>query len=67
MMVQPISEALFPLSLRRRLALDAELDLRTFNKVLAGGRVRPGSRERTARALAAAGLLELLPDAEAKP
>lgn len=46
---------------RRRLALDAEVDLRTLERALAGQVVKPLSARRIRRALAAAGLLDLLP------
>ncbi len=53
--------ALSPIQ-RRELALAALCDERTLDKVLRGEhRVRPSSRERIRRALAAAGRLDLLP------
>ena len=60
-MKQPIPEMILDLPRRRRLALDAEVDLRSLDKVLTGAPTRPTVRARVRRTLAAAGLLELLP------
>lgn len=48
---------------RRRLALDALVDRRTFDRALAGLYVQPLCRARILAALAARGLAELLPPA----
>ena len=48
---------------RRRLAVDAEVDLRTLERALAGEPIKALSRHRIVRALSAKGLLDLLPPA----
>jgi len=55
-------EAVFDLHEKRRCALDADVDLRTLVRALAGRSTKPSTRRRIARALAARGLLDLLPD-----
>jgi hypothetical protein len=47
---------------RRRLALDAEVDIATLERALRGERIRPSTRHRIRRTLAARGLSELLPE-----
>ncbi len=54
-------DSALPLSARRRLALDAEVDVRTLERALAGLKVKPMCRERIERTLAARGLIQLLP------
>jgi len=46
---------------RRRLALDCEVDLRTLDRALAGGTVKPSSLHRIRRVLRERDLLRLLP------
>ena len=45
---------------RRRVALDAEVDVKTLDRALRGEPVRPSSLHRIRRALAARGLDQLL-------
>lgn len=55
------SEVVFDLAEQRRIALAAEVDVRTLQRVLRGEPIRPASRHRIRRALAARGLAELVP------
>ena len=57
----PFPDVVLDLIERRRLALDAEVCLKTFERALAGLRVRPSSMHRIRRALASRGMIELLP------
>ena len=60
-----VTESVLDLVERRRLALDAEVDLRTLARALGGHKVRPASMHRIRRELALKGLAELLPTSEA--
>jgi len=55
------AKAVLDLHDRMRLALDAEVDLRTLDRALSGQPIKPISRRRILRTLSARGLLELLP------
>jgi len=56
-----VPDSVFDLIERKRACLDAEVDLRTLDRALAGRPVKPSSLHRIRRVLAARGLVELLP------
>jgi hypothetical protein len=57
-----VPEAVFDYVEQQRIALDAEVALRTLQRALRGENVRPSSLHRIRRALAARGLIDVLPN-----
>jgi hypothetical protein len=62
MKTENVSPTVLDLIDQRRIAVEAEVDVRTLQRALAGERIKPLSRYRIARTLTARGLIGLLPN-----